>query len=110
MVSRYEVYLINLDEVPSDDPKNTRPAVVVSPDELNRHVETVIIGGGQAGLAVGDLAAGGAVAVRVAVLGATVHLLLRAAWCCSRASRTGPTATTASSPSRAPSGASTAAR
>ena len=43
MVSRYEVYLINLDEVPSDDPKNTRPAVVVSPDELNRHVETVII-------------------------------------------------------------------
>ena len=43
MVSRYEVYLINLDEVPSDDPKNTRPAVVVSPDELNRHLETVII-------------------------------------------------------------------
>ena len=43
MVNRYEVYLINLDEVPSDDPKNTRPAVIVSPDELNRHVETVII-------------------------------------------------------------------
>ena len=43
MVSRYEVFLINLDDVPSDDPKNTRPAVVVSPDELNRHVETVII-------------------------------------------------------------------
>ena len=43
MVSRYEVFLINLDEVPSPDPKNTRPAVVVSPDELNRHVETVII-------------------------------------------------------------------
>lgn len=43
MVSRYEVYLINLDEVPSEDPKNTRPAVVISPDELNRHVETVII-------------------------------------------------------------------
>ncbi len=43
MVSRFEVYLINLDEVPSDDPKNTRPAVIVSPDELNRHVGTVII-------------------------------------------------------------------
>lgn len=43
MVSRYDVFLINLDEVPSDDPKNTRPAVVVSPDELNRHVESVII-------------------------------------------------------------------
>lgn len=43
MVSRYDVFLINLDERPSADPKNSRPAVVVSPDELNRHVETVII-------------------------------------------------------------------
>lgn len=43
MVSRYEVYLVNLDEVTSRDAKNTRPAVVVSPDELNRHVDTVII-------------------------------------------------------------------
>ena len=43
MVSRFEVYLINLDEVPSADAKNTRPAVVISPDELNRNVETVII-------------------------------------------------------------------
>ena len=43
MVNRYDVFLINLDERPSGDPKNTRPAVVVSPDELNRNVETVII-------------------------------------------------------------------
>jgi mRNA interferase MazF len=43
MVSRFDVYLINLDDRPSDDPKNTRPAVIVSPDELNRHVETAII-------------------------------------------------------------------
>ena len=43
MVSRYDVFLINLDEVRSADPKNTRPAVVVSPDELNRNVETVIV-------------------------------------------------------------------
>ena len=43
MVTRFEVYLINLDERLSDDAKNTRPAVVISPDELNRHVETVII-------------------------------------------------------------------
>lgn len=43
MVARFGVYLINLDEQLSDDPKNTRPAVVVSPDELNRHVETAII-------------------------------------------------------------------
>jgi mRNA interferase MazF len=43
MVSRFDVYLINLDERLSKDPKNTRPAVVVSPDELNRNVDTVII-------------------------------------------------------------------
>lgn len=43
MVTRFDVYLVNLDEISSADPKNTRPAVVVSPDELNRNVETVII-------------------------------------------------------------------
>lgn len=43
MVARFGVYLLNLDEQMSDDPKNTRPAVVVSPNELNRHVETVIV-------------------------------------------------------------------
>ena len=43
MVNRFDVYLIDLDDRPSKDPKNTRPAVVVSPDELNRNVETVII-------------------------------------------------------------------
>jgi mRNA interferase MazF len=43
MVERFGVYLINLDEQLSDDAKNTRPAVVVSPDELNRHVETAIV-------------------------------------------------------------------
>ncbi len=43
MVNRFDVYLINLDDHPSDDPKNTRPAVVVSPDELNRNIETAIV-------------------------------------------------------------------
>ncbi|MGD9563997.1 MAG: type II toxin-antitoxin system PemK/MazF family toxin [Pyrinomonadaceae bacterium] len=43
MVSRFDVYLINLDDEISTDPKNTRPAVVVSPDELNRNIDTVII-------------------------------------------------------------------
>lgn len=43
MVDRFGVYLVNLDDRLSEDPKNTRPAVVVSPDELNRNVETVII-------------------------------------------------------------------
>jgi mRNA interferase MazF len=43
MVKRFEVYLINLDDEPGDDPKNTRPAVVISPDEMNRNLGHVII-------------------------------------------------------------------
>ena len=43
MVNRFGVYLINLDERISKDPKNSRPAVVVSPDELNSNLSTVII-------------------------------------------------------------------
>lgn len=43
MVNRFDVYLLNLDAEPSDDPKNTRPAVVVSPDELNHNVQTAIV-------------------------------------------------------------------
>lgn len=43
VVNRFDVYLINLDSSPSADPKNTRPGVIVSPDELNRNVEHVIV-------------------------------------------------------------------
>jgi mRNA interferase MazF len=43
MVSRFDVYLINLDAEVSRDPKNTRPAVIISPDELNRNMASVII-------------------------------------------------------------------
>ncbi len=43
MVERFDVYLVNLDPDPSGDAKNTRPCVVVSPDEMNRHIQTVII-------------------------------------------------------------------
>ena len=43
MVNRFDVFLVNLDSSPSDDPKNTRPGVVVSPDELNRNVDHVIV-------------------------------------------------------------------
>ena len=43
MVKQFEVYLVNLDPHPSADAKNTRPCVVISPDEMNRNLETVII-------------------------------------------------------------------
>lgn len=43
MVSRFDVYLVNLDAEPSKDAKNTRPCVVISPDEMNRNISNVII-------------------------------------------------------------------
>ena len=43
MVNRFEIYMINLDPLPSADPKNTRPCVVLSPDELNHNLSTVIV-------------------------------------------------------------------
>ena len=43
MVKRFEVYLVNLDPVASDDARNTRPCVVVSPDEMNHNISNVII-------------------------------------------------------------------
>jgi mRNA interferase MazF len=43
MVNRFDVYLVNLDPEPSNDAKNTRPCVVISPDEMNRNISTVII-------------------------------------------------------------------
>ena len=43
MVNRFEIYMINLDLTPSDDAKNTRPCVVLSPDELNHTLRTVIV-------------------------------------------------------------------
>lgn len=43
MVNRFDVYLVNLDAQASKDAKNTRPCVVVSPDEMNAHLANVII-------------------------------------------------------------------
>ena len=43
MVKRFEIYLFSLDDVPSDEAKNTRPCVVVSPDEMNNALESVIV-------------------------------------------------------------------
>lgn len=40
---RFEVYLINLDPTVGSEIKKTRPCIIVSPDEMNRHISTVII-------------------------------------------------------------------
>jgi mRNA interferase MazF len=43
MVNRFDVYLVNLDSHVSKEAKNTRPCVVISPDEMNRNISSVII-------------------------------------------------------------------
>lgn len=40
---RGDVYLVELDPVRGQEMAKTRPAVVVSPDEMNRHFSTVIV-------------------------------------------------------------------
>jgi mRNA interferase MazF len=43
VIRRFEVYLIQLDPMIGSEIQKTRPCLVVSPDELNRHIRTVII-------------------------------------------------------------------
>lgn len=43
VVKRFEVYLINLDPTVGSEIQKTRPCVVISPDEMNHHIATVII-------------------------------------------------------------------
>ena len=42
-INRFEVYLINLDPTVGSEIKKTRPCLVVSPDEINHHIRTVIV-------------------------------------------------------------------
>ena len=42
-VNRFEVYLINLDPTVGSEIKKTRPCLVISPDEMNHHIRTVIV-------------------------------------------------------------------
>lgn len=43
VAKRFDVYLINLDPTVGSEIQKTRPCLIVSPDELNRHIATVII-------------------------------------------------------------------
>lgn len=43
VVERFEVYLVNLDPTVGSDIRKTRPCLVISPNEMNRHIRTVIV-------------------------------------------------------------------
>jgi mRNA interferase MazF len=42
-LNQYHVYLVNLDPTIGHEIRKTRPCVVISPDEMNRHLKTVMI-------------------------------------------------------------------
>lgn len=43
VVSRFDVFLVRLDSVGGHEIRKTRPCLVVSPDEMNRPIGTVIV-------------------------------------------------------------------
>jgi mRNA interferase MazF len=43
VVKRFEIYLVNLDPTLGSEIQKMRPCLVISPDEMNEHIATVII-------------------------------------------------------------------
>jgi mRNA interferase MazF len=42
-VGRFEIYLVGLDPTVGREIRKTRPCLVISPDEMNRFIRTVIV-------------------------------------------------------------------
>ena len=43
VANRFDVYLVNLDPTVGSEIQKTRPCLIISPDEMNRHIRTVIV-------------------------------------------------------------------
>jgi len=43
VINRFDVYLVNLDPTVGSEIRKTRPCLIVSPDEMNRYIATVIV-------------------------------------------------------------------
>lgn len=43
VVNRFDVYLINLDPTVGSEIQKTRTCLVISPDEMNRNIRTIIV-------------------------------------------------------------------
>ena len=43
VTSRFEVYLVRLDPTEGHEIQTTRPCLIISPDEMNLHIGTVIV-------------------------------------------------------------------
>jgi mRNA interferase MazF len=43
VVRRFDVFLVGLDPTVGSEIQKSRPCLIISPDEMNRHIQTVII-------------------------------------------------------------------
>jgi len=43
VAAQFEVHLVSLDPTVGHEIRKTRPCLIVSPDEMNRHIATVIV-------------------------------------------------------------------
>lgn len=43
VASRFDAFLVDLDPTVGSEIRKTRPCVVISPNEMNRHIATVIV-------------------------------------------------------------------
>lgn len=42
-LNQYQIVLVNLDPTIASEIKKTRPCLIISPDEMNKHLRTIII-------------------------------------------------------------------
>jgi mRNA interferase MazF len=42
-IKQYQIIIVNLDPTVGSEIRKTRPCVVISPDEMNKHLRTIII-------------------------------------------------------------------
>jgi mRNA interferase MazF len=42
-ISQYQIVIVNLDPTIGSEIKKTRPCVVISPDEMNKYLRTIVI-------------------------------------------------------------------
>lgn len=42
-MNRFDIYLVNLDPTIGSEIQKTRPCVIISPDEMNKFIRTVIV-------------------------------------------------------------------
>jgi mRNA interferase MazF len=42
-IKQYQIVLVNLDPTNGGEMKKTRPCVVISPDEMNKYLQTIVV-------------------------------------------------------------------